>query len=59
MAEAPKPQRGEIEKQLGEIRKQAVKLKKQQAKAQKNAPAPTTPGADPLQSPFGAPGATP
>ena len=58
VGEAPKPQRGEIEKQLGEIRKQAVKLKKQQAKAQKNAP-PTAPGADPLQSPFGTPPATP
>jgi hypothetical protein len=58
-AEAPKPQRGEIKKQLGQIRKQAVKLKKQQEKAQKNAPPPTTPGADPLQSPFGAPGTTP
>lgn len=57
--EAPKAQRSEIKKQLGQIRKQAVKLKKQQAKAQKNAPPPTTPGADPLQSPFGAPGTTP
>jgi hypothetical protein len=58
-AEAPKAQRSEITKQLGQIRKQAVKLKKQQAKAQKNAPPPTTPGADPLQNPFGAPGTTP
>ena len=58
-AEAPKSQRSEIKKQLEQIRKQAVKLKKQQAKAQKNAPPPTTPGASPLQSPFGAPGTTP
>lgn len=58
VAEAPKPQRAEINKQLEQLRTQAVKLRKQQAKAQKNAP-PTTPGANPLQSPFGAPPAAP
>ena len=52
-AEAPKSQRSQIKQQLDQIRKQAVKAKKQQAKAQKNAPSPTTPGANPLQSPFG------
>lgn len=57
-AEAPKSQRSEIKKQLGQIREQAVKLKKQQEKAQKGAP-PTTPGANPLQTPFGAPPTTP
>lgn len=57
-SEAPKSQRSEIRKQLEQIRKQAVKVKEQQAKAQKNAP-PTTPGDNPLQSPFGAPPATP
>jgi hypothetical protein len=53
VAEAPKAQRKAIEQQLDDIRKQAVKAKKQQAKAQKNAPSPTTPGANPLQSPLG------
>ena len=50
---APKAQRKQISSQLGAIRKQAVKIKKQQAKAQKNAPPATTPGANPLQNPFG------
>ena len=36
-----------------------MKAKKQLAKAQKNAPSPTTPGANPLQSPFGGVGAAP
>jgi hypothetical protein len=58
-AEAPKAQRGEIKQQLAQIRKQAVKAKEQLAKAQKNAPPPTTPGANPLQSPFGGVGAAP
>jgi hypothetical protein len=58
-AEAPKAQRGEIKKQLAQIRKQAVKAKEQLAKAQKNAPPPTTPGANPLQSPFGGVGSSP
>ena len=58
-AEAPKSQRSEIKKQLGQIREQAVKLKKQQAKAQKNAPSTTTPGDNPLQSPFGGGSTTP
>jgi hypothetical protein len=52
-AEAPKSQRSQFKQQLEQIRKQAVKVKKQQAKAQKNAPSPTTPGASPLQNPFG------
>jgi hypothetical protein len=58
-AEAPKAQRGEIKQQLAQIRKQAVKAEEQLAKAQKNAPPPTTPGANPLQSPFGGDGAAP
>ena len=58
-AEAPKAQRGQIKGQLDQIRKQAVKAEKQLAKAQKNAPPPTTPGANPLQSPFGGVGAAP
>jgi hypothetical protein len=52
-SEAPKSQRSQVKQQLEQIRKQAVKAKKQLAKAQKNAPSPTTPGANPLQSPFG------
>jgi tetratricopeptide (TPR) repeat protein len=59
VSEAPKAQRGEIKQQLAQIRKQAVKAKKQLAKAQKNAPSPTTPGANPLQSPLGGVGAAP
>jgi hypothetical protein len=58
VSEAPKAQRKAIEGQLDDIRKRVIKAKKQQAKAQKNAPPPTTPGANPL-SPFGAPGTTP
>jgi len=58
-AAAPKAQRGQIKKQLAQIRKQAVNAKEQLAKAQKNAPSPTTPGANPLQSPFGGVGAAP
>jgi hypothetical protein len=57
-AEAPKAQRGQIKRQFVQIRKAAVKYKKQLAKAQKNAPSPTTPGAGPLQSPFGGVGST-
>lgn len=56
---APKSQRSQVKQQLAQIRKQAVKAKKQLAKAQKNAPSPTTPGANPLQSPFGGVGAAP
>jgi len=56
---APKAQRKQIAQQLAAIRKQAVKIKKQQAKAQKNAPPPTTPGANPLQNPFGGVGSSP
>ena len=56
---APKTQRKQISSQLGAIRKQAVKIKKQQAKAQKNAPPATTPGANPLQNPFGGVGTGP
>ena len=52
-AKAPKSQRSQVKQQLEQIRTQAVKAKKQLAKAQKNAPSPTTPGANPLQSPFG------
>jgi hypothetical protein len=58
-AEAPKAERGEIKQQLAQIRKQAVKAEKQLTKAQKNAPPPTTPGANPLESPFGGVGAAP
>jgi hypothetical protein len=58
-AEAPKSQRGEIKRQLDQIRKQAVKAEKRLAKAQKNAPPPTAPGANPLQSPLGGGGAAP
>jgi hypothetical protein len=58
-SEAPKSQRSQVKQQLEQIRKQAVKAKKQLAKAQKNAPSPTTPGANPLQSPFGGVGAAP
>jgi hypothetical protein len=50
---APKLQRKTLKTQLDQIRSQAVKLKKQQAKAQKNAPPPTSPGANPLQNPLG------
>jgi hypothetical protein len=56
---APKAQRKQTTQQLAAIRKQAVKIKKQQAKAQKNAPPPTTPGANPLQNPFGGVGSGP
>ena len=56
---APKAQRKALTQQLASIRKQAVKLKKQQAKAAKNAPPPTTPGANPLQSPLGGTGTGP
>jgi hypothetical protein len=52
-AAAPKSQRGQVKQQLDQIRKLAVKARKQQAKAQQNAPSPTTPGANPLQSPLG------
>jgi hypothetical protein len=58
-AQAPKAQRSQLKQQLDQIRKQAVSAKKQQAKAQKNAPSPTTPGANPLQSPFGGVGTGP
>jgi hypothetical protein len=58
-AEAPKSQRSQVKQQLEQIRTQAVKAKKQLAKAQKNAPSPTTPGANPLQSPFGGVGTSP
>jgi hypothetical protein len=54
---APKSQRKQVHDQLQAIRKQAVKLKNQQAKAQKNAP--TTPGANPLQTPLGGAQTTP
>jgi hypothetical protein len=50
---APKSVRKQVSKQLATYRKQGLKLKKQQAKAAKSAPPPTTPGANPLQSPFG------
>ncbi len=53
-----KAQRDQTKQQLASMRKQAVKIKKQQAKAAKNAP-PTTPGANPLESPFGGFGTTP
>jgi hypothetical protein len=49
----PKAQQKQVHDQLQSIREQAVKLKKQQAKAQEKAPSPTTPGANPLQSPLG------
>lgn len=52
---APGSQAQNLEKQLDGIRKQAVQLKKQQAKA----PAPTTPGANPLANPFGGVGSGP
>lgn len=58
-AAAPKSQRSQVKQQLDQIRKLAVKAKKQQAKAQKNAPPPTAPGANPLQSPFGGTGTAP
>jgi hypothetical protein len=59
VGEALKAQRKDVERGLEEYRKQAVKAKKQLAKAQKNAPSPTTPGASPLQSPFGGAGSAP
>jgi hypothetical protein len=58
-SESPKSQRSQVKQQLDQIRKLAVKARKQQAKAQKNAPSPTTPGANPLQSPFGGTGTAP
>jgi len=51
-------ERKSLQKRFAGIRKQAVKLKQQLAKAQKNAP-PTTPGANPLQNPFGGVGTGP
>jgi hypothetical protein len=54
---APGVQKKQLKTQLAGIRAQAVKLRKQQQKAAKNAPPPTTPGANPLQSPLG--GTTP
>jgi hypothetical protein len=54
---APSSSRKTTKQQLDQIRTQAVKGKKQQAKAQKNAP--TTPGSNPLQDPFGGVGAAP
>jgi hypothetical protein len=63
VALAPKAQRKALQNQLDQIREQAVKEKKQvekaKKKAQKNPPSGTTPGAPPLQSPFGGAGATP
>jgi len=56
---APKSVRKQIATQLESVRKQGLKVKKQQAKAQKNAPPPTTQGANPLQSPFGGTGTGP
>lgn len=53
VAKAPGSTRKTTEQQLDELRSFYAKAKKQQAKAQKNAPPPTTPGANPLQSPFG------
>lgn len=50
---APKSLRKQVSQQLGQIHKQAVKAKQQQAKAQKKAPAPTTPGTNPLLNPVG------
>ena len=59
LAEASGSQRKAIDKQLSGIRKKAVKLEKQLAKARKQAPAPTAPGANPLQNPFGGVGTSP
>jgi hypothetical protein len=56
---APKATRKQVSQQLDQIRKQAVKAKQQQAKAQKNAPASTTPGENPLLNPFGGVGSGP
>ena len=53
---APSSTRKTTKQQLDQIREQAVKSKKQAAKAEKSS---TTPGANPLQSPFGGLGATP
>ena len=59
ISEAPSSSRENTKQELDRIRKAYVKAKKQQAKAQKNAPSPTTPGANPLQSPFGGVGSAP
>jgi hypothetical protein len=56
---APPSLRKQVTQQLDQIHDQAVKAKKQQAKAQKNAPAPTSPGENPLQNPFGGVGSGP
>jgi hypothetical protein len=53
---APGATRKTTERQLDQIREQAVKSKKQAAKAEKSS---TTPGANPLQSPFGGAGVAP
>jgi len=59
ISKAPSSARENTKQDLDRIRKFYVKAKKQQAKAQKNAPSATTPGASPLQSPFGGVGSAP
>jgi hypothetical protein len=54
LAEAPKSQEKSIKTQLEAYRKQGLKLQQQQEQAKKQGGgAPTTPGANPLQNPFG------
>jgi hypothetical protein len=60
IAEAPKSQRKTLESQLDQARKQGEQVKKQQEKAQKKGGgATTTPGANPLENPFGGVAPTP
>jgi len=60
LAEASGSQRKTAKTQLDQLRKQGLKVKKQQEQAQKQSGGTaTTPGANPLQSPFGGFGTTP
>jgi hypothetical protein len=60
LAQTPKSQRKAAETQLASFRKQGLQIKKQEAQAQKQqSGTPTTPGTNPLQSPFGGVGTTP
>jgi hypothetical protein len=59
-SEASKSQRKQLEPALAQARKQGIKLKQAQQKAKQQAgKAATTPGTNPLQSPFGGFGTTP
>jgi len=56
---APKAIRDQTHQTLQAYRKQGIQLQKRLAKAKKNAPPPTTPGANPLANPLGGLGSAP